>query len=301
MGYTICVVLWGAFVRATLSGDGCGAHWPLCNGEVFPVDPSRKTVVELTHRITSGLCWVGALAFYLWARRVFSLGHLARRAMGWALFFMTTEALIGAGIVLLRMVATNPAVARAYWMSAHLTNTFVLLLALTVAAWASLHPESPRLRLRGKVAMHLGIAHLAILLVGVTGAVAALGDTLFPVSSVLEGLERDFLPTAHLFERRRVWHPLLALMTSAYLVALAIWASRNATGPARHLAGVLGTLTVFQIMVGFANVWLLAPVWMQLVHLLVADATWITLVLLGLSLTAQTHIASARTAPASER
>ncbi len=208
--------------------------------------------------------------------------------MGWAFFFMTTEALIGAGIVLLRMVATNPAVARAYWMAGHLTNTFVLLLALTVAAWASSRPESPTLRLRGKVAMHLGIAHLAILLVGVTGAVAALGDTLFPVSSVLEGLERDFLRTAHLFERRRVWHPLFALMTSAYLVALSIWVSRNSTGSARDLAGALGMLTALQIMVGFANVWLLAPVWMQLVHLFVADATWITLVLLGLSLTART-------------
>lgn len=283
LGYTVAVVLWGALVRATLSGDGCGAHWPLCNGEVLPVAPTRKTIIELTHRVTSGLCWFGALAFFLWSRRVFAPGHLARRAMGWALFFMTTEALIGAGLVLFRMVADNPAVARAYWMGAHLTNTFLLLMALTVGAWASSRETSPALNLRSRPAFHLGLAHLAVLAVGITGAIAALGDTLFPVSSVLEGLQRDLSPTAHLFERRRVWHPLVAFVTSLYLVSISVRTFNQRTGRLQQLAALLGVLAVVQVAAGFINVWLLAPVWMQLVHLLLADLTWIVLVLLGVS------------------
>ena len=63
--YTVAVVLWGAYVRATLSGDGCGDHWPLCNGVAVPTDPSIKTIVELTHRVTSGLCWLWTLVMWV--------------------------------------------------------------------------------------------------------------------------------------------------------------------------------------------------------------------------------------------
>ncbi len=90
-------MLWGAYVRASLSGDGCGDHWPLCNGVVLPVEPSSKTIIELTHRITSGVCWIWILAMWLVARGLFARGHATRAAAGWSLFFMTTEALVGAG------------------------------------------------------------------------------------------------------------------------------------------------------------------------------------------------------------
>ena len=125
--YTVPVILWGAFVRASLSGDGCGDHWPLCDGELVPLDPTSKKAVEFTHRVTSGFAWIFALVGYLWARRLEPKGSSIRRAAGWVLVFMTTEALVGAAIVVLRMVASNPEVARAGWMAAHLVNTFVLL------------------------------------------------------------------------------------------------------------------------------------------------------------------------------
>src|SRR5690606_16329641 len=125
--YTIGVILWGAFVRASLSGDGCGDHWPLCDGEVIPVAPDAKKLVELTHRITSGLAWIGALAFWIVARRrakqvdeattaspEVERARLVHRGAFWGFFFMTTEALVGAGLVLFRMVAENPDTARGY-------------------------------------------------------------------------------------------------------------------------------------------------------------------------------------------
>jgi len=282
LGYTVLVVLWGALVRATLSGDGCGDHWPLCNGEVLPVEPSSKTLIELTHRVTSGLAWIGALAFLVVSRRRFPVGHAARRGAFWGFFFMTTEALVGAGLVIFRMVAANPDHARGYWTIAHLCNTFLLLAALTLhARWAS---KPGPLRLPGRDGALVGLGLAGVLVVGATGAIAALGDTLFPVSSLAEGFAQDLDPSSHLFLRLRVLHPIVAIGAAAYLAILggAFAAGGRAKGPALAVAG----LALVQVPLGFLNVALLAPVWLQLVHLLVADALWIALTLLGASLAA---------------
>ncbi len=284
LAYTVAVVLWGALVRATLSGDGCGDHWPLCNGVVVPVDASRKTLIELTHRVSSGLCWVWTLGMWLLSRRLFVTGHPSRRAAGWSLFFMCTEALVGAGLVLFKMVASNPSTARAAWMSLHLVNTFLLLAALSWLAVSAGRPEGARWVASGRLKRLLGAAAVLVLLVGVSGAIAALGDTLFPSEGLAEGLRQDLSPTAHAFVRLRLWHPLLALLTAVYLTLLAPWLLRQTEhGPRRRLSIALMGLVVAQIAAGLLNVALLAPVWLQLLHLLLADAIWITLVLLALS------------------
>lgn len=279
--YTVAVVLWGAFVRLSLSGDGCGAHWPLCNGEIVPVAPSRKTLIEFTHRITSGLCWFGVVALYFAARRRFAAGHPARRAFAWGVLFMSTEALIGAGLVLLRMVADNPAVARAYWMAAHLSNTFLLLLSLAWAAWAC----SGRPLLAG--ARHSNPVRLVFvvlagtLLVGMSGAIAALGDTLFPAVSLQHALTQDFSPSAHVFLKLRVGHPILAVLVAGFSISV-VWgiARSRITAVATRLGFAIVGLLGLQVVLGFVNVALLAPAWMQLLHLLVADVLWISLALL---------------------
>lgn len=284
LAYTVAVVLWGAYVRATLSGDGCGDHWPLCNGVAIPADPSLKTIVELTHRVTSGLCWVWTLLMWLVARRSFPSRHPTRSAAGWSIFFMTTEALVGAGLVLFRMVADNPSTARGAWMAAHLINTFLLLSALTWMAYSARREEGARFPNDRRSRWVLGGAAAFVLLVGVSGAIAALGDTLFPASSLAVGFREDFSPTAHIFLRLRLWHPVIAVFGSGYLIWLAADLLRRRPGPeVPRLAVVLGALVLIQIAVGLLNVALLAPVSMQLVHLFIADATWITLTLLALS------------------
>lgn len=284
LAYTVGVVLWGAYVRATLSGDGCGDHWPLCNGVAIPVDPSLKTIVELTHRVTSGLCWVWTFVMWVIALRAFERGHATRSAAGWSLFFMTTEALVGAGLVLFRMVADNPSTARGAWMAAHLINTFLLLSALTWMAYSAWQAGGVRFPNDKRSRWMFGGAAAVVLFVGVSGAIAALGDTLFPASSLTVGLREDFSPTAHLFLRLRLWHPVIAVFGSGYLIWLAADLLRRRRGPlVPKLSVVLGILVLVQIAVGLLNVALLAPVFLQLVHLLIADATWITLTLLALS------------------
>ncbi|MFZ1864359.1 MAG: COX15/CtaA family protein [Polyangiales bacterium] len=282
--YTVAVVLWGAFVRASLSGDGCGAHWPLCNGVAIPVEPSTKTLIELTHRTTSGLAWIWTLLMWVIALRQFPRGHATRAAAGWSLFFMSTEALVGAGLVLFRMVAANPSTARAAWMAAHLINTFLLLAALTWLALSARREEGLRFPRDRQSRWLFGGAALVLLFVGVSGAVAALGDTLFPAVGFTQGLREDFSSSSHLFLRLRMWHPVLAVIGSGYLIWLATLLLRRSSGASiRALPVALGTLVLVQIGVGLLNVALLAPVWLQLGHLLLADATWITLAWLALS------------------
>ena len=282
--YTVAVVLWGAYVRASLSGDGCGDHWPLCNGVALPVDPSTKTLVELTHRVTSGVTWIWTLAMWLMARGLFVRGHATRAAAGWSLFFMTTEALVGAGLVLFRMVAENPSTARAVWMSVHLVNTFLLLAALTWMAFSAWRESGANWPRDSRTRRLFGGAAALLLLAGVSGAIAALGDTLFPAGSLAEALRDDLAPTSHIFLRLRLWHPVIAILGAGYLVWLAGRLLRDASSPQnRSLTLGLGALSLIQIAVGFANVALLAPVWLQLTHLLIADAIWITLITLALS------------------
>ena len=279
---TLGVILWGAFVRATGSGAGCGSHWPLCNGEVVPRSPTAATLIELGHRLTSGLAALLVVGLVAGAWRGFPRGHLVRRSALAALVLMVLEALIGAGLVLLEHVAGDASIARAWWVSGHLVNTFLLVAALTLTAWAATTGAGPRFAGAGRLGAMLMAALAAVLVVGVSGAITALGDTLFPAATLAEGEAQTFSDTAHLFVRLRVWHPLLALAAGVLVLFAAQHATRVRRGPAVSRAAnlVLGLL-VLQIGVGVANVSFLAPVPLQLVHLLLADLVWIALIVLA--------------------
>lgn len=282
LGVNLAVILWGAFVRATGSGAGCGRHWPLCNGEILPPSPATSTLIEFAHRTSSGIALILVVGMFWWSRRRFARGHPARWAATWSLGFIVVEALVGAGLVLLELVAQNDSLVRAGYLAAHLLNTFLLLgsLALT-ALWAG-EPERSGLSWEGRSPWFLGAGLAAVLVVGMTGAIAALGDTLFPAGSLREGLRADTSPTAHLLVRLRVLHPLLAILAGFYL-SLAVWLvgrERPAALETRWARLVPG-LVLAQVGVGLTNLLLLAPVALQLAHLLMADLLWIALVLFG--------------------
>ena len=221
LAFNLLVILWGAYVRASGSGAGCGAHWPLCNGEVLPRAPRLETLIELTHRLTSGIALLLVVLQLAWARRARPAGDPARRMAHVAMALMLTEALVGAGLVLFEMVAQNQSIARAYWLSAHLLNTFALIASLALVPWLAQTGQRPRLAPLGREGRLLLAALLGTLLLGMTGAVTALGDTLFPAGSLAEGLRQDFSPTAHLLLRLRVLHPTLAVLVFQIGSALA--------------------------------------------------------------------------------
>ena len=274
------VILWGALVRATGSGAGCGRHWPLCNGEILPQAPAAATLIEFTHRVTSGLALLLVVGLFWWSRRAFSQGHRVRRAAAWSLIFIGIEALIGAGLVLLELVGNNDSLGRAGYLAAHLLNTFLLLGALALTAHWSVRESTSSAPAGGGARWLLGGGLAAILIVGMTGAIAALGDTLFPSQTVAEGFRADADPAAHLLVRLRVLHPVLAILAGVYL-SLMVWAVQRKRvtaipwGWGRAVTG----LVLLQLGVGLTNLFLLAPTAMQLVHLLVADLLWITVVI----------------------
>ena len=269
LAYNAAVILWGALVRATGSGAGCGGHWPLCNGDILPNVSQIGTVIEFTHRIMSGVALVLVAAMFVWARKAFAPGHAARRWATWSVIFILTEALLGASLVLLGHVARNESVGRVYSLGLHLVNTFLLLASLALAARASTRKIQPfSLAMSGPL--------LALVLVAIAGAITALGDTLFPAHTLAEGVRNDFSSTASFLIRLRIIHPILALAAGVVIGLIAIPEFKSRRTP---LAAWLLMLFLAQVAAGAASILLQAPLPLQLLHLLIADALWITLVL----------------------
>ena len=280
LGYTVLVILWGGFVRATGSGAGCGSHWPLCNGELIPHSPRIETIIELAHRLTSGLLGLLVLGLVLAAFRIYPRGHPVRKSAIWTLFFIVTESLLGAGLVTFEWVAANDSVERVYVMAFHLVNTFLLLAAVTLTAW--LASGERKLLLRGPGVVPLTLAFAGVLLVGSSGAVTALGDTLL----LTEGLHPDESPVLARLLATRLYHPSVAVVV-ALLVAWVAWREKPYGRP-------LVMMLTAQLALGAANVYLKAPVWMQLTHLAVSDGIWILLVLLAATALTREQVAGGR-------
>jgi heme A synthase len=287
LSYEIAVVAWGAYVRATGSGAGCGAHWPLCNGEIVPRSPHTEMRIELSHRLSSGIALLLTVVLAVWALRAFPRGDRIRRGAMVTAGLMAGEALIGAGLVLFGLVAHDESLRRVVSICLHLTNTFLLLGTTALTAWwASGHHGTVRLRGQGPVVWLMGLVLAALVVVGATGAVTALGDTLFPPSSLAAGLAQDFSWSqgASVFVRLRTLHPLLAAATGAGVVIAG--GMVRVLRPSRAVRGfsrIAAALVVAQVAAGLLDVTLLAPVWMQLLHLVLADALWVSVVLTAAS------------------
>jgi heme a synthase len=275
LAYNMLVVLWGAFVRATGSGAGCGDRWPLCNGVMLPRAPRIETIIEFTHRATSALALVGVAALCLWAFRLFPRGHRARSCAALSVVFLFAEALLGAGLVLFQYVEHNASAGRAAYLSAHLVNTQILLAMLTLTAWFGADPVSRAWR--GVPKLVLAALPVSIV-VAVSGAIAALGDTLFPAASVASGMRQEFSQSASALLRLRALHPVAAVIGGIVLLGAAVAAMRSARARTVRMGGILAALVFVQLGAGTINIVLLAPVWMQILHLLLADLLWVALV-----------------------
>ena len=279
VGYNVLVILWGALVRATGSGAGCGNHWPLCNGQVIPLAPRVDTVIEFTHRCMTGGAIYVVLGLLVWTFRATVKGQGARVMAVASMVLLLNEALLGALLVKLGYVTGNQSMGRVVVLSIHLSNTLLLLAALTLTAHLLGTGQMwNELRLRGRNALWAVIGLAATLVVGVSGSLAALGDTLFPASSLRMAMEQDFAAASPWLLRLRGVHPVSALIAAGFVFWLVAQTRRAGAG---RLATIVVGLLGFQFALGLADVLLLAPVWMQIVHLLGADLYWVALVTLA--------------------
>lgn len=276
--YLIAVILFGAWVRIAGAGAGCGNHWPLCNGEVTTIAEQTKKWIELTHRLTSALCGVFAMAFAYWASR---MGDRAVLRASWlTLFFVLMEGFIGAVLVKKELVVNDASMSRAVVIGLHLANTLLLVASATAMAWLA-RPlvETRRIISRGLLAAAMGV----LVLTNVTGAVTALGDTLFPLTPTLDGsllakVREDLTAGQHFLVRLRVIHPFVAVFAAA-LVSAVIGSIRRRfpDEPAmRRLLHWPLMLVGLQVLLGATNIVLAAPGWLQIVHLLGAQLVWVS-------------------------
>jgi heme A synthase len=278
VAFNVVVIVWGALVRATGSGAGCGDHWPDCGGDIGSIE----MIVELTHRLLTGVDGPLVIAMAVWGWRAFPAGHAVRRGAAWSLVLLVSEALIGAALVKLGYVKDNASPMRAVWMGGHLLNTNLMLAAMALTAWSAGAGARTRVRAHAGVAWAILGATVMALAAGMTGAVAALADTLFRASSLSAGFEQDAVAGAHLFLRLRALHPVVAVLAAAAgLSAASVTTAVRSTPGVKRAARMVRVALVLQVGAGLLNLVLLAPVAMQLVHLVLADAVWIALVLLG--------------------
>ena len=282
LAVNVAVVLWGAYVRASGSGAGCGDHWPLCNGLVVPVAPESGTVIELAHRVTSAMAVVLVLAVAAFSTRTFPRGHRVRSVAFVSVASIIVEALIGAVIVLASFTGNNTSSVRALVVALHLLNTLVLIGALTLTAWWA--GGAPMVRWRehpASAALFIGGA-LGYALLGSSGAITALGDTLFPSSTLAQGMQLDLAVAVNLLIRLRVLHPMFATFMGVFAIAMAIQLSRkHGSAMAQKLVGLHSALFFTQCAIGLLNLLWLAPIPLQLLHLLCANLVWIAYVLLA--------------------
>lgn len=288
LGYNLLVILWGVFLRASLSGDGCGEHWLTCGGEFVPSAPELKTQIEFFHRITSSLAGLIVIGLVIAAAVKYSRERtrrnlIVRRMAIASLVFIIIEGALGGLLVLTGNTAANWTPQRPFWMAAHLVNTFTLvaIIALTArfasgGATFSLRDASRRAKLL------MAVSVTGIFLVGMSGSIAALSSMLFPSSSLSEGIAKDFSATSHYILRLRVFHPLLAVLTGLFLIFTAGWmkSRRPDNVSVRKWANATSILVLVQLLSGAITLLTLAPMLMQLKHLLLADLVWIAFVLM---------------------
>jgi cytochrome c oxidase assembly protein subunit 15 len=284
VGWNVLVILWGAVVRATGSGAGCGNHWPLCNGQVIPQSPQTATVIEFTHRAMTGGATFSILGLLICTYIAMPRRHLARAAVTAASVFLVLEALLGALLVKLGYVVRDESLGRFIVLPIHLANTLLLLAALALTAHYLARTRGfmrGSVELRAPMIAFLGL--LATMLVGVSGSLAALGDTLFPAASLRAAFAQDFAATSSWLLRLRWIHPASAIVAGLYIAWLVYRSARRPEN--RQLSIAVISLLLLQLVLGAADVLLLAPTWMQIIHLLGADLLWVALIVLTARIT----------------
>ncbi len=279
---TFVVILWGDVVQATDSGAGCGAHLLVCNGEVLPAFAGKETIIEFTHRLTSGFVFLMSVGLFIWSRRAYPKAHGVRKGANFSLLFMFTESLVGAALVLFKLVGQDASVTRAIVAPFHLVNTLFLIAAITLTAWFASGGKEFRWKNQGAINPLLIFGFISLIIIAVMGAITSLGDAIFPVQNTTEAIGRSLSAGEHFLVRLRIWHPVAAVALGLYLLlASRLITSQRPTATTQNLSLAIFIIYLLQLATGFMNVALSAILPTQLIHLFLADLLWTLWVLLA--------------------
>lgn len=274
--YNLAAVAWGVFVRASKSGDGGGAQWPLLDLSHQPMSGTFARLVEGSHRLSTALCGVFAILLLVMAIRNFPKGHQARLFSGIALGFTLLEGLIGAALVLFKLVTTNESAARVGVMSFHVISTMLLVSSIALAAMSATGAGRMRLKGNGSV-LPMGIlSFLGVMVLGVTGAINALSHTLMPVKDVISQAARA---DAHWMQQAQPLHPYLSVAVGLLVCLFAgMLGHLRPSEPVKKATKIMVVMFVGQLLLGLVNIRLDAPIWMQMLHLVMGDALFVSMV-----------------------
>ena len=261
--YSIAVIVWGAWVRISKSGDGCGTSWPLCNNTIVPDLQDTNAMIELTHRVSTGLYGIFVVLLIIWTFKLFPKKHILRKVALFILSLTILEALIGAKLVLLGLVGDNTGWSRILVMSIHQVTSILLTGSIARAYYLTALDKI-------NFSWLVEIGKIIMLLIVATGGVAALSNTVFPSSSIMDGLMSDLDPTSHILLKLRVIHPILALSLTLAMMIILIKLHKYNPKYAKELALCFS----IAIVVGIITLITLSPIYMKLIHLVIAHFVW---------------------------
>lgn len=293
------VVAWGVYLRAMQYGDGCGSHWPLCDGNSTPLHGPIARLVEMSHRASTGLTLIFAIVMLVYGRRKYGPGTQTRRFTYVVGGFVALEALVGMLLVKLHLVANDASAGRAWVMSFHVVSTFLLMASITWAAYTGTGQRRLAFKGQGAVGWLLMLGFVMLAGLGVSGAISALGHTLDPVPDVLR---ESVKPDAFWMVKLQPYHPYVSLAVAMFLVLIATLISNLRPSAEVRRASVIMVGTFFaELTVGLINILLKAPVWLQMLHLALADAAVITFAYFAASSLLSTLVHKEQSGPPARR
>jgi heme A synthase len=297
---TVAVVVGGALVRATDSGAGCGESWPICGGQIIPEIGNYHTAIEVSHRLMTGLLGFVLIAVFVLVRRHYDKSHRLRRAVFVAGILLIIESLLGASLVLFGWVEFDASIARLIVVPIHLVNTFLLVAAMTAVAFFADGGAGFRVDPKKTLDKVLGGSLLIILIIGATGALNALADTLIKSDALRTAVGDEILVTESVLRQIRTIHPFVAIIGGLALFMLVRYLTAEASKRVKLIGLGVQAIIWAQFILGLLNIALNVPLEIQLVHLFVADLLWISFVVIALHLLSDRYPTVASSEPAAE-
>ena len=273
---SILSILAGAFVRATGSGDGCGATWPTCKGRIIPSLSDTSELIEFSHRSVSGVLLIVTLIIFAKTRK-YQKDSLVRTVTNYLTFFVIFEALIGAVIVIFEWVGLNSSLPRIIAVPIHLVNTFGLLGCYSILY--KILDENIE-EITSMFNKNFIFISSLFLLSGATGSIAALADVLFPSASFIEGFLADFDRTSEILTRLRILHPIVSSALSLVLYVYSVRINKKYNIRVKPLQ----TLIFVAVFLGFLNVLSNIILPLSILHLAIADFLWISYIYVSIDL-----------------